>query len=72
MLFRNSVLIAIVIFIGSAAFADSVKGTLTVDKKVIELKKIYFEYVEDPNDAKFCFSKPQDDKLFPLRCLKKS
>lgn len=51
MLFKNSVLqIAAVIFIGSMAFAaDSVKGTLTVGGKVIELKKIYVEYVEDPN-----------------------
>lgn len=47
---RNVVLqIAILIFIGSMAFADSVKGTLTVSGKVIELNKIYAEYVDDPN-----------------------
>jgi len=50
MLYRKSaLLIAIVIFMGSIVFADSVKGTLTVGKKVFELKKIYVEYVEDPN-----------------------
>jgi hypothetical protein len=50
MLFRNCVLpIATVIFVGSISFADSVKGTLTVGGKVIELNKIYIEFVEDPN-----------------------
>jgi hypothetical protein len=50
MLLRNIVLrTAIVIFVGSMVFADSVKGTLTVSGKVIELNKIYAEYVEDPN-----------------------
>jgi hypothetical protein len=50
MLFRSVVLqIAAVIFIASMAFADSIKGTLTVSGKMIELKKIYAEYVEDPN-----------------------
>jgi hypothetical protein len=49
-MFMNSILqFAFVIFIGSMAFVDSVKGTLTVGEKVIQLNKIYTEYVEDPN-----------------------
>jgi hypothetical protein len=52
MLFRNSVLqIVILIFIGSMALAaDSVKGTLMIDGKVIELKAISLEYVADFED----------------------
>jgi hypothetical protein len=50
MRFRNvALLFAFVAFIGSVASADSVKGTLTVGEKLIELNKIYAEYVDDPN-----------------------